>query len=92
MAAPTSESFTIHVPPEDHDPLADAIEDQAADHATLNADRRSGHSKNSDATEITFSAATDGTVTVIVTANPKKLPLAAIKRKAEHRVKELLAA
>jgi hypothetical protein len=90
--ATSADTFTIHVPEEDHEALATAIEDEASDHASLNADRRSGQSKNSDETEIAFSADVDGTVTITVTANPKKIPIPAIKRKAEHRVKELLGA
>jgi hypothetical protein len=90
MPTPTTESFVISVPEESHEDLAKAIEEECADHASLNSDRRSGKSVNSDQTEIEFKVEEDDQIRITVVKNPHKLPISSLKRKAERRVAELL--
>lgn len=83
-------TFTVKVPVQHHEAVSNVLH-TLTDHVAMNADKRSGKSKNSDGTEIEFSVVPSDQIQITVTANPHNLSEHEIKGKAEKRIKELIA-
>jgi hypothetical protein len=79
-------TFTITVPQASHPQIVAAL--KKIPHVTMH-DEKSGHSVNSDGTEIDFKATGGDNVDIKVTKNPQKLPQSYIQEKIKVTIDQL---